>query len=264
MHAMTRLLTVLITLAILIPGVAGGVQVSIRTDHSTYLRFEPLHVYVTLRNNTDRVYIIDTMNARRPDRLELLVERRRDEPIVRSNKKPLVTWLSLRPDEKQELMFDVAQLYGLYEAGPVRLRAVVYRDGNAVYSNPLSLDIVPGIPAASVRRVVPGYTDMFRIYTLRYWTRNREESLFLSINDEDGRNFGVFDLGRVVRVVRPRIDVDTSGNVTVFHQSGAQLFTRTTFVGERDRVRFVDRTYHREDGRRVEFGAQPEAPDGDE
>jgi hypothetical protein len=169
--------------------------------------------------------------------------------------------IEVEPGERQEVMIDISQPYGLARAGRYFVAARAQVNGRRYESNRLAFDVVPGIELASTTRSLPGYADLVRHYSLRYWDRDQREYLFLRVDGERGENYGLFELGPLIRVFPPGIDVDKFGNVKVVHQSGGNRFTHSTFISSRDGVRFVDQVFRRADGRDYRAGAEPEPAD---
>ena len=76
-----------------------------------------------------------------------------------------------------------------------------------------------------------------RSYTLRTLNRDRREVVFLRINDDDrGMCYGVFELGAIVRMFEPKLQMDEVGNIHVLHQSGPWQFTHSVFTPHGDPV----------------------------
>ena len=112
------------------------------------------------------------------------------------------------------------------------------------------MDVVDGIELKSVSRSIPGDPNRIRKYSIRYWTRDRKESLFFRSEEEATEMvYGVHYIGGLIRVFKPALNVDRKGNVTILHQSGRSLFTKTTFKSESYAVRFVDQIYIDEKGK---------------
>jgi hypothetical protein len=67
-------------------------------------------------------------------------------------------------------------------------------------------------------------------YQLRSLARDREDHLFLRVDDDaNSLCYGVFDLGSVLRVVDPVMRSDGRGRVHVLHQSAPTRFTHSVF-----------------------------------
>jgi hypothetical protein len=101
-----------------------------------------------------------------------------------------------------------------------------------------------------LKRYLPGYEDVERIYSVRYLARGDSEVAFLCVDEvPSGLNYGVFRLGNIIRLFKPTLEMDSRGRVTVTHQSRPYCFTRTNFLSSRHQVYCVDQSYHLPDGR---------------
>ena len=122
-------------------------------------------------------------------------------------------------------------------------RGVVFK------SNVIELDVVEGFKIKSVDKNISGYIDKIRTYSLRYWKRGNAEHLFLRIDENDNHmNYGVYDLGKVIRVFDPILRVDSVDTVKVVHQLGRDCYKKTLFVSTPTGVSFVDQSYHLKSG----------------
>jgi hypothetical protein len=230
-------------------GAAGEVRVKLKLEYTSYLQFEPVNARVVIENNSDYELVIGKGESDGNSRMEFIVERDKDRPAKRIEKRAIVTNFKVKPGETYEVMRDVTTWYDLTTMGRYTIRAVVYLNGQAWESNPAIVDIVSGIEVASKTKSVPGYEDLVRTYTLRYWSRGGVEYLFLSVDEESTKlNYGIIELGPIVRVAKPVVDVDKNGNVIVVHQSSRDRFTRTTFKSTRSGIEFIDQKYLLENG----------------
>jgi hypothetical protein len=181
--------------------------------------------------------------------VSFLIERSRDDVVSRMDSSSVVSKLKVKPGQKMKLFKDITRWYGLSGLGRYFVTAIVNWNGRTFKSSTITIDVVSGIEILNVTRNAPGYYDVMRIYSLRYWSRNKTEYLFLSVDEEEtGRNFGVFQLGRVIRVNKPLMEVEKSGDIVVFHQSGVKHFSRSVLRATKDQVVFVDQTYHLPNG----------------
>jgi hypothetical protein len=243
---------ILVLLALLgVPLVAAGdIKVKLKLEYSSYLQFEPVNAYVTIENDSDYELVIGNTEKEGNSRIEFIVEKDKDEVVQRSEKRAIVTNFRAKPGEKWETMRDVSTWYDMTTMGRYTIRAVVNMNGQAWESNPLIVDVVRGIEVASKTRSVPGYEDVVRTYSLRYWSRGRVEYLFLCVDEEKTKtNYGVIELGPVIRVSKPVVEVNKDGNVVVVHQSSSDCYTRSVFKSTKSGVDFIDQTYHLADGK---------------
>jgi len=238
--------------ALLLTGAArAGLDVTLDLEHETCLQYEAVVAIVTVHNDTDSSLVIHKKSA---SRLFFVIERKRDELVSMINDEPPVRRLAVDPDETGRVLVDISRLYDVAATGRYFVRAVITRNGQRSESGRKVLKVVQGLELASVTKSVPGYADLDRTYKLRYWVRKDYEHLFLCVDEKESRlNYGVFELGRLVRVTEPLLEVDRKGNVIVVHQNGKDSHTRSVFKSERNGVTFVDQTYHLPDGKPYPF-----------
>jgi hypothetical protein len=227
----------------------ADLQVRLKLEHTSLLLFEPVNASVTIFNGSDYPFVIGKGETNGNARIEFSIEKKRDEVVSRINKRPLVSNFKLRPGEKGETMMDVSSWYDLRAEGRYTVIALAYLNGKAWASNKEIIDVVRGLEITSVTKDVPGYDDMERTYALRYWSREGKEFLFLCVDQENtGVNYGVVQLGQLVRVFIPVLEVDRLGNIKVLHQLSSDCYARSLFKSTRDGVEFVDQTYHLANG----------------
>lgn len=240
---------VVVILLSLCLNLSAGVYVTLEMEHVDYLQYEKMTAFVTVYNDDDYNLVIDSSKTNRTDALRFLINRNMKDPAIKINRLPLIDHLELKPGEKKTLMFDVSLWYSLSAVGSYDIVAELEHGGRKWASKRTLVDVVDGIQTASTTRSIPGDPNRVRTYSLRYWTRERHECLFLRVEEEaSDMVYGVFPLGGLIRIFKPVLDVDRKGNVTVIHQSGRSVFTKTTFVSEPYSVRFVDQVYINEDG----------------
>jgi hypothetical protein len=86
--------------------------------------------------------------------------------------------------------------------------------------------VVPGVEVASLTATT---ATGWRKYNLAVLNRDKHDRLFLRIDDAN-LCYGVFDLGRLVRMKAPELKLDSTGLLHVLHQSAPQQFTYSTFT----------------------------------
>ena len=69
------------------------------------------------------------------------------------------------------------------------------------------------------------------------------------MNEEASQlNYGVFQLGPIVRIFKPVVEADRFGNIHIIQQSGDDCYLHSFFRSTRDGVRFLDHNYRRRNG----------------
>ena len=226
---------------------AGQIQVGLKLEHSATLRFEPVRVFITIYNNDSRPLIIGAEGTNL--QLNAVVETQARDLLKPTRGQPLCSKLHVRAEGQEMIMRQLDGRFDLTDIGRYTIKVQARWQGLIYESNEVTLDVVEGLILETTERHLSGYTDHLRRYTLRYWKRNKVEHLFLRV-EEPSRylTYGVYDLGRVVRVSRPMLRVDQDGKVTVVHQLGKDCFKRSIFQSDRAEVTLVDQSYHLPNG----------------
>lgn len=232
-------------------GTAGAqVKIEVRLEYPSVLVCENLHAFVTIKNQTGAPMVLNPDGISNFDiRLAITRDANHESSIPRSSVAPLLDGMMIRDGESCESLIDVAHAYDIGGEGRFAIVAEVEWKGRLFRSEAVSVDIVKGIEITSTDAALNGYDDLIRRYSLRYWSRGGYEHLFLAVEQPDSReSLGVFDLGCVVRVFKPTLIVESSGDVMVVHQSGPDRYTRTAFRSTKSEVVFIDQVYLKADG----------------
>ncbi len=228
--------------------VNAEVHVSLRLEHRTTLKFEPVRAFISFFNDSDYAYIVSNKDIARASRFAIEVRRGADGSLVARKSAP-IEYLYLMPDEREDIMLDLTEHYAMSAMGRYTITAVTGHHGESFQSKQRLLDIVSGIEVAKAVRSVPNYPGRLRTFSLRKWTRGEGSHLFLAVDEtKSGYNYGVYDLGQMIQAVTPKVRADRGGNVTIVHQCAPNCFTRTVFRSTSDEVSLVDQTYHLPNG----------------
>jgi hypothetical protein len=235
-------------------GAAQDLDLKLSAEHASALKYEPVNVFLTIRNDADTALVIDERAEWNVSHVTFTVLRDRTVPVRSIGERPCVERLRIDPDRKGEVCTDLADTWDMVDLGQYTVAARVDWNGRTFQSEWLTVEVVKGIEVAAVSRAVPAYPDLTRGYSLRYWPRSGTEYLFLSVDEEPTQvNYGVFALGKLARVIAPVIKVDRQGRVVIVHQSGPDCLTKSVFESSRAGVRFVDQTYHLPSGEPYPF-----------
>jgi len=225
------------------------VELDLRLDHAEYLQFEPVHAYVSVYNDSDKPLVIRNRARRGVARLDLVVRRKRNDMMSPKSEAPAHSGAVLEADGRTELMLSVNETYDVIANGRYFVKAVLEHEGKLYETPTRILKVVPGMELTKERRSVHGDPDRTRNYSLRYWSRDGSESLFLRVDEEETRlNFGVFDLGSLLRVTAPVLKVDRNGDILVAHQCARNCHIRSVLKSTAGGVTLLDQTYHLPNG----------------
>lgn len=231
---------------------SAAVKMVLRLEHPVVLKNETLNAFLTIENDTDKLLIIDEKQSGTGSamKLDFDVYIKKHENLSRRVNRPIVPEMNLIPGDKRVLMIDMTKFYDVSREGRYIIGAVLAGNGKEITSNKESTDVVPGLELASVVREVPGYEDEKRKISVRYWNRHQKEVVFVCVDDEENNvNYGVFQLGVLLRITKPSIKYERSGHFIVTHQCRGDCFVLTSFLLTRSSVTCLEQSYVTHDGK---------------
>lgn len=245
-----RGLSVLVPALVLAATAHGQLTLEMRMEHQKVFQFEPVRALLTIRNEGTLPYVIYRPEEPGESRIDLLVERRHYEGVRKIGKGPIVESLEIYPDATEDLLLDLSRWYDFSGMGGYNVSVIAFWRDSRFVSNTMRIEVDGGLPLVSVTKPFPGTVGRFCTFSLRYAMRDRKEHLFLRVDEEaTSTNYGAFDLGSLVRVFKPTLEVDRMGAVTVIHQSGIDQFTKSQFTFTDTGLTFADQTYYGPDGK---------------
>lgn len=207
---------------------SAQVDMRCRLENSRTVLFEPAILNLDIINNTGNV--LDFSGAMPNAHLAFDIEQSPGVVVPPTGKPLFAQGIVIKPGDTFTGKVNLQAAYKVTDTGPYTITTRVEWGGKVFISPKLFLDVLPGLEIARLSAGVPGEPDATRIYTLRTLNRDRVEVMFLRIDDDDrGVCYGVFELGRIVRLYEPKLQVDEAGNVHVLHQSGPWQFTHSVF-----------------------------------
>lgn len=214
-------------LAVVLPSAAfSQIEVTARLAHSRVLQYEPVVVQLKIVNNTAAPLDVGSEGGN-----AILTFDVEQEPGVLAPATGAVRLdepLLVGPQQEVVRNLDILSAYAIRRTGPYTITARVEWGGRLFLSSKMFLDVVPGLEISRLISQVPGEPSATRTYTLRTLNRDRMERLFLRIEDEDAAIcYGVVDLGQIVRLYPPTVQVDGLGDVHILHQSAPSQYTHT-------------------------------------
>ncbi|MDD5678132.1 MAG: hypothetical protein PHW60_09115 [Kiritimatiellae bacterium] len=208
--------------------VAAQVAITLTLPSAKALLYEDVIATVVVRNNSGQMLALDSTHE--TARFWLDVEREGGRIIPRRDDTPLVSDVKIMAGEARTFGFNVSRLYAIRNHGLYKIRAGVEMNGAQYISPETTLEIDDGFELQRLTAGVPGDTYIIRTYILSYFQRDSVENIYLRIEDADKTVYGLFNLGRVVRVRPPEIKVDEVGNVHVLFQAMGMTFVHTAFT----------------------------------
>ncbi|MCX6993597.1 MAG: hypothetical protein NT011_10715 [Kiritimatiellaeota bacterium] len=226
--------------------VAAQLAITLTLPSAKALLYEDVIAKVVIQNNSGQMLTMDSIRG--PVRFWLDVEHDGGRIIPRRDDAPLVSDVKIMPGEVRTFGFNVPHLYAIRSQGLYKIRADVELNGAHYVSQETTLEVVSGFEFQRLTVGVPGDAHAMRTYILSYFPKDGIENIYLRIEDADKNVYGLFNLGRVIRVRPVEFKVDEVGNVHVLFQTmgmgfvhtaftpfGVQLFART-YTGARGRA----------------------------
>jgi hypothetical protein len=213
---------------------SAQVQLGLRVRPDVALQYEPVDVEFTIRNNVGEP--LDSSSDGNC-RIDFLVRGQAGIPAPRVKTAKAPAPVLVPPAQMLTFRDTLAGRYDLSACGAYTVQMRVELGDYAFTSEKQYVDVVPGIEVGSLSAMVPGGSRQYRLLLVN---REKHDRLFLRIDDAK-LCYGVFDLGRIVRMTPPEIRADGAGLVHVLHQSSPQQFTYSTYnsQGERKEQRQV-------------------------
>ena len=208
--------------------VVAQVTITLTLPSAKALLYEDVIATVVIQNNSGQMLTLDSIQG--TVRFWLDVERDGGRIILRRDKAPLVSAVEIMPGEARAFGFNVSRLYAIRNQGLYKIRAGVEMNGAHYIAPETTLEVADGFELQRLTAGVPGDTHAIRTYILSYFQKDSVENIYLRIEDADKTVYGLFNLGRVVRVRPPEIKVDEAGNVHVLFQTMGMAFVHTAFT----------------------------------
>jgi hypothetical protein len=233
---MTRAFSIAwVVFALAVSTACGQLAVQCSLVNPRVLQYEPIIMTLKVANRTSEPIVLSGSG---PDaRVSFDVEEGPGSLVEATDVPALASPMRIEPQEAAQARANLLSAYRIVRPGPYTVTARV-RWGGKVYISPrVFLDVLPGLEIAKLTAGLPGGKST-RTFSLRTLSRDMAEHMFLRIDDEDLHTcYGVFDLGRIVRLYPPKIVVDGLGHVHVLHQSGPSQYAHTEFTADGRAVR---------------------------
>ncbi len=247
MKNMIKIILCMVSFLVVTGTVDAQMRIGLKMEHETVLQYETIRAFVTIYNDSKKTLVIDKEYG--DLRLVPFLLDSNNEPESIINKNPICHELRVKAGQKEVILVDISKWYDFSRMGRYSLEIQGLWKDVKFTSNIVSINVVGGFEVSSVDKNLSGYTDKVRHYGLRYWNRGTSEHLFLRVDEPANRmNYGVYDLGKVIRFFKPILKIDADDNVKVIHQVGKDCYKKTVFSSTPIGVTFVDQSYHLESG----------------
>jgi hypothetical protein len=228
---LVRLLLLSCAVAASAPAVAQ-IDFSAKLPHSTVLVCEEIPIVVTLRNNSDAPLVAGgaqgfALTFEVTDAQGLFVRAFPDAQISLPE--------SIPPRASVTFTNDLLRLFPLSSLPTFAVKARLIVGDRPYVTEKMYCDVTPGGELARLQAQTSA--GEMRTYTLRVLNRDNRDRLFLRCDNEfETECYGVIDLGRVIRIGIPTLEVDARGNIHILHLSGPNQFVHSIFSPESMRI----------------------------
>lgn len=243
---MKRIFSAIALFAAVLSADAQSLGVSASLKYGVYLMYEPVDLAVDVSNYGVSPYIVDNYGARKYNSAKIYLKHAPDGYLKQFDEDQMIFGhILVMPGESQKYTVDLSKWFQLQVEGRYTVEVVLKRGEETIGTKQIMFDIVPGIETCSISRPLPDYDHMYRKYTLVYWTRSREETLFLRVTESpDDRCVYFIELGPLQRIDMPQIWYEHNGILTVKHRAGRDYFIQTRFKSDSTGIEWLGRENH--------------------
>ena len=220
---------------------AQQIDVSMTLAYNAYVMGEPVLVQLEALNATRDLLEVGGAGSR--DAMLVEVSRVGQPGELKAfNADPITGAVLLKPGQTMQHKVELDKWFPLVQEGKYLVRFVLVHNGIRYESPKKSFDIVPGLPQKDAVQMFVTKQNLKRLFKLVYWHRNQTDRLFLRIEDDPGaRVWDSIDLGTMMRMTPPKIDISPEGEVTVVHRATQDAFIRTVLWSLPNSVEVVER-----------------------
>ncbi len=206
------------------------VSVGIAFEHSSYVIGEDVPVRVLVRNNTPAELTL----GRGSSLSGIFSVSRVGDPLKQSlaldPKGCLPRPLKLAPNEERVFDLNLAEAANIHTSGKFFVTFGAIVDGIRYDTKVKALEVVPGTPVSEGVQLFAKDPARQRHFKLVRWPREHVDRLYLRIEDTpDGQVFSTVMLGAYLPITKPRMNIATSGEITVMHRATPDYYVRNVF-----------------------------------
>ena len=206
------------------------IKVNLKLDGSDFVVGERIRGVVDIANPSPEKVSVGYANSE--DRFFVEVFRASDmRQLEKTSRHPFVARFSIASSEGQKLETFLGDHYGLREPSRYLAKPVLVHNGVRYEGAMRAFDVVEGIRLSSATQLFANHKGLQREFSLVYWSRNHGERLFLKAQDSgaSSRCWETRDLGPILRIDRPSLSIQPSGEVVVLHRINQDQFIRSEF-----------------------------------
>jgi len=208
---------------------SAQINTSSRLLNTCVLQYERIPVQVVIENNTAEPLVIGGSNQNAI--LSFDIESQPGVPVPATGQPVLDKPIVMSSLDRITREINILPAYAIRKPGPYTVRLRIEWRGKWFLSSKMFLDVLPGLEIRKLVAGIPGLPNATRTYSLRTLSRDHGEHVFLRIDDENESHcYGVIDLGPIVRLYQPVLEMDSAGNIHILHQLGPRQFVYNAFT----------------------------------
>ena len=215
------------------------IRVDLKLDGSDFVSGERIRGVVNIVNPSPTKISVGYSNSK--DRFFVEVFRASDmTQLSKVSKHSFVARFSVGSSEGQKLETFLGDHYALREPSRYLAKPVLVHGGMRYEGTLRAFDVVDGIRITGAMQMFKGRAGLQREFSLVYWSRNHSEHLFLTAKDggTSDRPWETRDLGPLLRIDKPSINIMPKGEVVILHRLNQDQFVRTEFWSLPDALEF--------------------------
>ncbi len=212
-----------------------------------YVQGEMIPCDLCIRNNSARDITFNMPGL--SSRIDLTIykhrigETRRFLPVDLSHIKPF----TVPGGKAAKLPIYINEVADLEEATKYMIEFSAIYNKTAYTGTTFALDIVTGYTLIEGTQLFANAPDLQRSVTLVKWPRNKIDQIFLKFYDTpSNKRFSTQPLGAYLGQEKPRLNIATSGEISVVHKATPDYYVKTTFwslpkvISRRSRINLLD------------------------
>lgn len=205
------------------PPVFGQLKISIESNRSTYLLYEPIVFSLSLTNTTGSPVALSENPVTKRPWLSFQIFRADGSKVMPVSGYSVPAEV-LKPGESKILDVNITPLYRIRNTGPYEIRAVVTLAGRqqTFQTSKIRFVLGKGEEFWTQTRQVDGEK---RHYSLIRFLERESSSLYLRVEaPQKNIVYATQRLGTVVGYTKPQVQFDGSGNLHILHVKTSQLY----------------------------------------
>ena len=226
------------------PGNISEISLRLSMTHQDYVAGERVRAELEIVNGGTAT--IELSPANPSDRV--FVELYRGDLMHRLERvsgRPFTAPARIGSGERQTFEVFLDRHYPIEKEGRYIARPVLVHGGMRYEGALKAFTVVPGMKISGALQMFAERTGLRREFELAYWHRDRREHLFIKVRDEgpspeDSRIWSTTDLGAVLRVTSPKIQIKPTGEVVVLHRGSQDEYVRSVFWSLPDAFEFEE------------------------